>query len=581
MLEDTETVNTTVTSTVGTVEHTAVVGTETKAETASKSKVPRRDRSKGMKQIRKALTEQKKAMKKLLDASEAHLVKSYQVRCAPHGEPLDWDVLSKYSELHKSDPVNRHTENALASVPVDWLAEDRAYVQGLGYAYSNLLDICPRATYQASSGRCWLFAALNTMRYHIIRQFNLGDHFELSEAYLFFYDKVERSQYFLEKMLELRDRPVHDTVISGMCEDPLCDGGTWGFFTNLILKYGMVPKSCYGESFNTSCSDSMNEMLHRKLSDYLHVIRSSGLSEKTLRRKIRDEFMPEVYSLLVKFMGEPPQKFDWSFHEKGETFESERDRGAYRCVPGLTPHSFYADFIEPHARITSKVVLRHDPRAESEYYRVYDIEHNGNMVGGRPDINLNVPWEVLSMAAVRTLMNGDPVWFGADVCKDFNDERDLLAVEGYDYDRALNTEFVRDKAAGLSNRLSVPSHAMALVGVDLEDGDPSKVRKWKVENSWGEFAGSVDPGYLLMTDAWFRQYGYEVVVDLEVLDDATREAFHAYEFDPIVLPFNDPFGAVARSRRIDKFDAKMKAKFASKPRIDPDPLRPRIPTFRK
>lgn len=544
-----------------------------------KSTVPRRDRSKGMKQIRKALSEQKKVMKKLLDASEAQLIKSYQARCAPHGDPIDWEVLDKYSELHKSDPVNRHTENALASVPVDWLAEDRAYLQGLGYAYSNLLDICPRATHQASSGRCWLFAALNTMRYHIIRQFNLGDNFELSEAYLFFYDKVERSQYFLEKMLELRERPVHDPVIAGMCDDPICDGGTWGFFTNLILKYGMVPKTCYGESFNTLCTDSMNEMLHRKLSDYVHVIRSSKLSEKTLRRKIRDEFMPEIYSLMVKFMGEPPKTFDWAFHEKGETFESERDRGAYRCIPGLTPQTFYMEFIEPQARIRNKIVLRHDPREQSEYYRTFDVEHNGNMVGGRPDINLNVPWEVLSAAAVKALMNGDPVWFAADVCKDFNPERDLLAVESYDYEGALNTEFIRDKAAGLNNRLSIPSHAMALVGIDLVDGDPSKVRKWKVENSWGEFAGSIDPGYLLMTDAWFRQYGYEVVVDIDVLDEKTQEAFHRYEYDPIILPFNDPFGAVARSQRAYKFDTKMQAKFASESRTDPDPLRPRIPTF--
>lgn len=543
--------------------------------------VPRRDRSKGMKNIRRALKDQKQAMKKLLDATETQLIKSYNSRCAPHGIPVDHEALIQYSKKHKSDPVNVHTENALAAAPVDWLAENRSYIQSMSYAYSNILEICPRATYQASSGRCWLFAALNTMRYHLIRQFNLGDHFELSEAYLFFYDKIERSKHFLEKMLELRDRPVHDGVVSGMCDDPICDGGTWGFFTNLIFKYGMMPKTCYGESFNTSCSDNMNEMLHRKLSDYVHVIRSSKLSERTLRKKIQDEYMPEIYSLMVKFMGEPPSEFDWTFHEKGETFESTRDRGTYRCIPGLTPHSFYEEYIEPHARIRNKIVLRHDPRPTSEYYRVYDVEHNGNMIGGRPDINLNVPWDVMSMAAVKTLMGGDPVWFAADVCKDFNDERDLLAVEGYDYERALNTKFVLDKAASLDNRLSVPSHAMALVGVDLEDGNPSAVKKWKVENSWGEFAGSIDPGYLMMTDAWFRRYGYEVVVDLDVLDDKTRDAFHTYEYDPIVLPYNDPFGAVARSQRADRFDAKRAAKFSVKSRTDPNLHFPRPTTFHK
>jgi bleomycin hydrolase len=510
-------------------------------------RVKTKDR-KGIAKIHKVVKEQKKLMSKLITESESYLVNNFKNRCAPTAEPLDHDTMDQYSELYHSDPVNSATQNSLASVPVSWLAEDRTYIKSLDYAYSNLLDICPRATYQAHSGRCWLFAALNTMRYNLIKEHKLNDHFELSEAYLFFYDKIERCLFFLEKMIELRHRPVHDVVVNGMTTmfTPVTDGGTWGFFTNLISKYGMVPKSCYGETYNTSCTDEMNEVVYEKVSIFAAEIRSSTRSDKYLQQKIREEYMPEVYALIVKFMGEPPQKFDWNYHEKGETFESARERGPYCSVRDLTPQTFFQTYLEPHARIGTKVVLRHDPRATSKYNRTYHVEHFGHMVGGKPDVSLNVPWQVLSDAAAKTILQGQAVWFAADVCKKFNAERDLLAVEGYDYEGVLNTSLEYSKSDGLDTHVSTPSHAMALVGVDLEDGDIAQIKKWKVENSWGEFSGSVDPGYLLMTDTWFRKYGYEVVVDLDVLDDETREAYQKYEFDPINLPFNDAFGAVAR-----------------------------------
>jgi bleomycin hydrolase len=504
---------------------------------------------KGTATIRKTVKVQKKIVANLIAESEKYLVNHFTNRCVPQSDPLDSAMLTDYAAQHASDPINIATQNALASVPVSWLAENRDYIKSVDYAYSHLLDICPRATYQAHSGRCWLFAALNTMRYNLIKELNLSDHFELSEAYLFFYDKIERCFFFLEKMVELRDRPIHDLVVNGMMTSfsPVTDGGTWGFFCNLITKYGMVPKSCYGETFNTSSTDEMNEIIQRKVCTFASEIRASKVSDKTLQKRIKNKYMPEIYSLVVKFMGEPPQQFNWTYHEKGESFESVRERGEYRCIPDLTPLTFLHQFLEPHAKVSNKVVLRHDPRPSSEYYRTYHVEHFGHMVGGRPDVSLNVPWEVLSEAAAKTIMNGQAVWFAADVCKDFNHYKDVLSTEGYSYDKILNTNLDYTKSNGLDTFVSTPSHAMALVGVDMSDNDPTQIKKWKVENSWGEFSESVDPGYLLMTDEWFRKYGYEVVVDLEVLDDVTKEAFNKYEFNPIQLPYNDAFGAVART----------------------------------
>ncbi len=39
--------------------------------------------------------------------------------------------------------------------------------------------------------------AANVLRYNIIEQLNLGE-FQLSQSYLFFYDKLEKANYYLE-----------------------------------------------------------------------------------------------------------------------------------------------------------------------------------------------------------------------------------------------------------------------------------------------------------------------------------------------------------------------------------------------
>ena len=488
------------------------------------------------------------SISKIFVASEKHLVSEFLSRCAPLADPISDEQLEQYSELHLQDPINRATENAIASTPIDWLAEDRKYISQLDYAYSHIPEKCPKPTSQDNSGRCWLFASLNTIRYNIIKDFNLNDTFELSETYLFFFDKIERSFYFLEKMLEFRDKPVHDTLVHGMTTyfAPITDGGTWSFFVNLIQKYGILPKSCYGEGYNSSDTSKMNEFLYAKLGKFTTEIRESEMSDEDLQQKIRDEYMPEIYSLMIKFLGEPPKTFDWNYHEVGDTFEDGRQRGSFKSVKDLTPMKFFLDYIEPDLNLSRKVVLRHDPRETSPEYRTYNVEHFGAMVGGKPDITFSVPWDVLSSTAARAVMDGKQLWFSADVDKSMSYEHGILSTEAFDFEKILNTTFSDDKAANLDVHISAPTHAMVLFGVDVEDDNPDKVRKWKVENSWGENSGGMDPGYFMMTQEWFSKYGYEIVVDIDYLDEETQQAYDKYEFDPILLPFNDAFGAVAR-----------------------------------
>lgn len=503
-----------------------------------------------------------------------HIKKRYEIRTAPEGDELTAEDLARFTNYHHTVDAVKHTSNALASVPASYLAENRDVLKDINYAYSVTLDRCPRATSQDYSGRCWMFAALNAIRYPLIRRRQLSDTFELSEAYLFFYEKIERVHYFLEKMVELRERPLLDPVVYGMLTThrPVEDGGTFSFFRDLIVKYGIVPKNCYGENFNTRCTQEMNDILWQKVSEFAENIRSSSASSSNLRKKIKTEMMPVVYSLMSCFMGEPPKTFTWSYYEAGESYEDRRSHGTYHCIPDLTPKSFYDMFVLPEYDVRKKILLRHDPRKTSEYYQTYRSDHHGHMVSAPPGIAFNVPLSVFKYAAAKSISLGQPVWFDCDVIKDFNQEYSLLSTEAYNYDTLFGTTFPMDKGQMLTSFYAGPAHAMLLVGVDMPDEDvlesvgsegttagttetaavESKIddityRKWRVENSWGYADGEPDPGYLQMSDTWFDTYVYEVVVDIDVLPADVYAKYREKEYTPVILPYNDPFSDVAVS----------------------------------
>ena len=64
--------------------------------------------------------------------------------------------------------------------------------------------------------------------------------------------------------------------------------------------------------------------------------------------------------------------------------------------------------------------------------------------------------------------------------------------------------------------------------------------KWRIENSWGSDSGK--EGYLLMTDEWFSEYVYEVVVDKKLV---SAKVLDVLKQEAVVLPPWDPMGSLA------------------------------------
>jgi len=440
------------------------------------------------------------------------------------------EELEAFRKAFEADPHNRAALNAVTRTPLKSVAMNRRAVVRNNHTFSHMVK-AGAATSQNSSGRCWMFAALNTFRMATAEKLNLED-FEFSQNYLMFWDKLEKSNYFLESILHTLDEPTDGRLISWLVQDPIQDGGQWDMFANLIRKYGVIPKEVMPETESSSNSSTMNDRITTKLRENAARLRQAyreGAGIEALRAR-KSAMLEEIYRMLCIHLGEPPTEFLWQWRDKDKNFHRDGI---------LTPQEFYKKYVD--ADLDSLVCLIHCPQASKSYNTLYTINYLGNVVGGQIIRYLNVELDVMKQAAVETIKDERPVWFGCDVGKEFDRDLGLMDVELFDYANVYGTTFGMTKAERLDYGGSQMTHAMVFTGVDLDD--EGRPRKWRVENSWGDKGG--DKGFMVMTDRWFDEYNYEVVVDKKYLAPDLRRAL---ETEPVGLPPWDPMGALARAR---------------------------------
>ncbi|KAJ8957929.1 hypothetical protein NQ318_001926 [Aromia moschata] len=373
-------------------------------------------------------------------------------------------------------------------------------------------------TNQKSSGRCWLFAALNVIRLPFIKHFNLED-FEFSQGYLFFWDKIERCNFFLNNVVETaaRNEPVDGRLASFLLSDPTTDGGQWDMLVNLVNKHGLMPKKNFPETYSCESSLRMNQLLKSKLREYARAIReliSKGGSDADVRSLIESQ-MTHVYRIVGICLGIPNSTFTWNYYDKNKAFHS--------------------------------VCLVTDPRPTNDYGKVYTVDCLGNVVGGRKCIYNNQPVELLLQLTAKSISEGGGVvrlrgveavrgkagYTGFEGVSRHSRLHDFPLVFGVDIQVTLS------KADRLLYGESAMSHAMVFTAIHKnEDGEVTKLR---VENSWGEDRG--EKGYLIMSSDWFKEFVFEVVVDKRFVP---QEVLDVFKQEPIVLPAWDPMGTLAQ-----------------------------------
>jgi len=437
-----------------------------------------------------------------------------------------------------ADPLRKLAQNACTRSDLKSVMVNRERSTQYNHNYSVKVDPQLKVTNQKASGRCWMFAALNVARAPLIKKYKLEEDFEFSQSYTFFWDKAERANYFLETMIELADEPLEGRMIQHLLSDPLCDGGQWDMFVNVVNKYGLVPKSAYPEAFSSSNSRSMNWLLTHKLRGWAAEVRDSKTLEE--RRTLKDKYLEEFIGVLCVSLGTPPTTFDWSFMNKDKK---------HTIVKGLTPLSFVKDYVQDAGfDFNAYVSLINDPR--NAYSKTYTVNKLGNVLDAPEVRYINVEIDVIRKHSMRQLDNNEPVWFGCDVGKHFQRDMGVMDTELFDYNLVFGTKPTMDKKTRLLYNDSLMTHAMVFTGYDKGADGPTK---WLVENSWGEpkpnGVGSGDPyslgsgkGYLMMTDEWFDQYMYQIIVKKT---DLESELLTLLDETPDRLPAWDPMGALA------------------------------------
>lgn len=394
-------------------------------------------------------------------------------------------------------------------------------------------------TDQQSSGRCWLFASTNTFRVALMQKYNL-DSFELSQAYLFYWDKLEKANWFLEQVIDTAGEDLEGRLVQTLMKEPVSDGGQWDMVYNLVDKYGLVPQSLYPDNWSAKNSSVLNAVVKNKLRQFglelRRMARSSEPASAAALDASKTKMMYEMQRLMTLLLGptpKPTDAFTWQYNDK--------DGKAQQLT--TTPKEFAKNITSADFRITSSVVesmisLVNDPRHEP--LSLLTVSRLGNVVGGRGVSYVNVDMETLKGTCVKMLKSGLPIFFGCDVGKFSNTKSGVMDTALFDYENGLGTGLLgMNKAERLLTGESQMTHAMVLTAVHLDE-DTGKPKRWRVQNSWGANAG--DKGWFVMSDAWMDEFVYQVVVDPRF---CSREVKKVLEQEAIVLPLWDPMGSLA------------------------------------
>ena len=403
------------------------------------------------------------------------------------------------------DSSLRLAQNAAVRNDIIDLAMDWEYFRKIDQTFSDVISGEMGVTDQKSSGRCWGFAG--------------------------FWDKLEKTNYFLENMIKTTNKPSNSRLIMHLLDNPIQDGGQWDMWVNLIKKYGVLPKSEMPESYQSSKSLRMNRMITRKLREFAKVIREAkqNLVSNTDLRVMKASMLKTVYRMLTIHLGTPPESFAWQIRNKKNEFHR---------FENLTPIQFFNEHVR--LNLDEYICLINCPMPDKAYNEIYTVEYLGNVIEGQSIRYLNVETSVMKKAGVKSIQNNDPVWFGCDVSKYFHRTLGIMDMELFNYELFYGTNFDLDKAGRLEYGDSQMTHAMLITGVDLDS--KNRPIKWRVENSWGNKNG--DKGYHIMSDSWFDEYNYEIVVHKSYLPDDLAKIYETKK--PVKLPPWDPMGALAR-----------------------------------
>lgn len=435
------------------------------------------------------------------------------------------EMMQQMKQSYGNNASDKALRNILVTNSPAKLALNYENATAFDSHFSNRVE-SKAITDQKSSGRCWMFTGMNVLRNKAIRQHNLPADFQFSQAYTFFYDQLEKSNLFLQAIIDTYKKPMDDQEVDWLFKNPLSDGGQFTGIANLIEKYGLVPAEAMPETYNTNNTSSISSLIQLKLREDGLQLREMAAQKNVTPEKLqakKTEMLGTIYRMLALTFGEPPAEFTWQQkNAKGEIVSTEK----------YTPMSFYEKFAKTD--FSTYYMVMNDPTRE--YYKVYEIQYDRHVYDGQNWRYLNLPMDEIAPMCIASIKDSTMMYFSCDVAKFLNRDKGFMDENNYDYGSLFGTTFGMDKKQRVATHASGSSHAMTLCAVDLDkDGKPIK---WMVENSWGSSYGY--QGFLIMTNAWFNEYMFRVVLEDKYIPAKYREMLNQ---KPIMLPAWDPMFA--------------------------------------
>ncbi|MBR4585344.1 MAG: C1 family peptidase [Bacteroidales bacterium] len=423
------------------------------------------------------------------------------------------EMLTEIRKGYEGTPADKAIRNALNTTAITVLSANAENAAMIDTDFTDRVKTWG-ITDQKSSGRCWLFTGLNVLRAAASDKHGLGN-FQFSQNYNFFYDQLEKANLFLQAVIDTRDKPFDDREVDWLFSNPISDGGTFTGVANLVMKYGVVPANVMPETLSANSTSAMAAQLRT-------LLRRDGLKLRETPAKVRARDLPawleqqktemlrDVYHVLALCLGVPPAEFEW----KGKTY---------------TPKAFYQELLGYDLE-NNYVMLMNDPCRE--YGKVYEIQYDRHMYDGQNWLYVNLPIERIKEMAIASIKANKAMYFSCDVSKFLDRTRGVADLRNFDYESLLGVDLSMDKRQRVMTHASGSTHAMTLIAVDLRDGQP---QKWMVENSWGATSGY--QGNIIMTDAWFNEYMFRLVVEKQFVP---ADVMQMLEQKPIMLPAWDP-----------------------------------------
>jgi len=423
------------------------------------------------------------------------------------------EMLSRISGKFENNSFDKAIRNALDVTALNVLSTNAQNKAMIDTHFSDKVKT-QGISDQKKSGRCWLFTGLNVLRAQAIEKHDLGD-FQFSQNFCFFYDQLEKANLFLQAVIDTRELSFEDRKVNWLFSNPISDGGTFTGVANLVEKYGLVPSEIMPESLSANNTAPMAAQMKTLLRQYgLELRENPGkvkgkkLPEYLQNRK--EEMLCDIYRVLALCLGVPPQEFVW------------KDKH-------YTPKEFYKEYVNADMN-NNYVMFMNDPCRE--YGKVYEIEYDRHLYDGQNWLYVNLPIDRIKEMGIASIKAGKAMYFSCDVGKFFNREKGVLDLNNFDYESLLGVKFTMNKQQRVMTYASGSSHAMTLMAVDIKDGKPVK---WMVENSWGKDSGY--KGHLIMTDEWFDEYMFRLVVERQFVP---ADILKILDQKPIQLPSWDP-----------------------------------------